>query len=52
MQIIDLAQVNSIFPNNILALIPNSFINKNNKKKVITNNIAIQTDISPIIKIY
>jgi hypothetical protein len=32
MQVLDIAQVNSMLPNNVLALIPNSFLIK--KKKV------------------
>ncbi len=31
MQVLDIAQVNSIFPNNVLALIPNSFLGKKRK---------------------
>ena len=47
MQIIDLAQVNSIVPHNLLALIPSSFM-----KKKTNNTIAIQTEASQIITIY
>jgi hypothetical protein len=50
MQVMDIAQVNSIFPNNILALIPSSFLAK--KKKPETCSKSIQTDTTPIIKIY
>jgi len=40
MKFLELAQVNSIFPKNIIALIPNSFIAKNTKE---TADISIQT---------
>lgn len=50
MQVLDIAQVNSIFPSNILALIPNSFMTK--KKKPETCTRSVQTDTTPIIKIY
>lgn len=50
MQVLDIKQVNSIFPNNVLALIPSSFLRQ--KKKVSTCNFGSQTENSPIIKIY
>jgi len=50
MQVLDLAQVNSAFPNNIIALIPSSYINK--LKKPILTNAFVQTEDAPIIKIY
>jgi len=50
MQVLDIAQVNSAFPNNIIALIPSSFLNK--LKKPIFVSTFVQTDDSPIIKIY
>ena len=33
MQILDVAQVNSMFPNNLLALIPSSFLTRKSKIK-------------------
>lgn len=49
MQVMDLAQVHSNLPNNILALIPNSFLVK--KKKAETASKSVQTEhIS--VKIY
>lgn len=42
MQVMDLAQVHSNLPNNILALIPNSFLVK--KKKAETASKSVQTD--------
>ena len=42
MQVLDLAQVNSAFPNNIIALIPSSYINK--LKKPILTNAFVQTE--------
>jgi hypothetical protein len=50
MQVLDLAQVNSAFPNNIIALIPSSYINK--LKKPILTTAFVQTEDAPIIKIY
>jgi hypothetical protein len=50
MQVLDIAQVNSIFPSNILALIPSSFLSK--KKKPEAFHKYIQTDTTPFIKIY
>jgi len=50
MQVLDIAQVNSAFPSNIIALIPNSYFNKYKKNPFA--NCAVQTDDSPIIKIY
>jgi hypothetical protein len=41
MQVLDIAQVNSIFPSNVLALIPSSFLNKKKKNTVCT--FAVQT---------
>jgi hypothetical protein len=49
MQVLDMARVNSIFPNDIIALIPNSFYAK---KKKDTNTIGVQTETVPIIKVY
>lgn len=50
MQVLDLAQVNSAFPSNIIALIPKSYLTK--LKKPIVVNAYVQTEDSPIIKIY
>ena len=41
MKCLELAQVNSIFPKNIIALLPNSFIGKNGKG---TADISTQTE--------
>jgi len=49
MQVLDVKQVNSIFPNNVLALIPNSFLKQ---KKVNIRSFAVQTDNTPLIRIY
>lgn len=49
MQVLDIKQVNSIFPNNILALIPSSFLQA---KKKVNITIASQTDNTPLMKIY
>ena len=51
MQVMDVAQVHSAFPSNIIALIPTSFINKI-KKPVTFASSTTQTEDSPIIKIY
>ena len=51
MQVMDVAQVHSAFPSNIIALIPTSFINKI-KKPVTYATATTQTEDSPIIKIY
>ena len=51
MQVMDVAQVHSAFPSNIIALIPTSFINKIKKPTFAT--ATTQTDEAPpIIKIY
>ena len=53
MQVLDIAQVHSAFPSNIIALIPTSFINKVKKSIPPTFNSAhTQTEDNPIIKIY
>jgi hypothetical protein len=49
MQLLDIAQVNSVFPNNVIALIPSSFLAK---RKKITLNVSTQTENSPLVKIY
>jgi hypothetical protein len=49
MQVMDVKQVNSIFPNNVLALIPSSFLKQ---RKAPTSSFAVQTDNTPFIKIY
>lgn len=41
MKFLELAQVNSIFPKNIIALLPNSFIAKSSKE---TADFATQTE--------
>lgn len=51
----DIARVNSIFPNDVLALMPSSFGQKEKKKeRTIKNtiNAMIQTLDVPFIKIY
>jgi len=50
MQVLDIAQVYSAFPNNIIALIPSSYLNKLKKPTFVST--FVQTDDSPIIKIY
>jgi hypothetical protein len=50
MQVLDIAQVNSAFPSNIIALIPSSYLNKLRKPTFVSS--FAQTDDSPIIKIY
>ena len=50
MQVLDIAQVNSAFPNNIIALIPSSFLAK--RKKPIFIHSSAQTDDEPLVKIY
>lgn len=50
MQVLDIAQVNSAFPSNIIALIPSSYLTK--LKKPIFVSTSVQTEDSPIIKIY
>jgi hypothetical protein len=47
MQVLDIAQVNSAFPNNILALIPSSYLAKF-KKIPTTTHAAVQTHDSPL----
>ena len=51
MQVMDVAQVHSAFPSNIIALIPTSFINKLKKPTYATATTQTE-DNSPIIKIY
>lgn len=50
MQVMDIAQVNSMFPSNLLALIPASFLAK--KKKAQTCSKMVQTDNTPLVRIY
>lgn len=50
MQVMDIAQVNSMFPSNLLALIPASFLAK--KKKAQTCSKMVQTDSTPLVRIY
>jgi hypothetical protein len=50
MQVLDIAQVYSAFPSNIIALIPNSYLSK--IKKPTYTHMAAQTDDFPLIKIY
>lgn len=50
MQVLDIAQVYSAFPSNIIALIPNSFISK--IKKTTYAHTGSQTEDFPLIKIY
>lgn len=53
MQVLDIARVNSVFPNDVLALVPNTFYLKIiEKPKKVTKNIEVQTDPCPIIKVY
>jgi hypothetical protein len=52
MQVLDIAQVHSAFPSNIIALIPTSYINKIRKSVPTFASAASQTDDSPIVKIY
>lgn len=49
MQVLDIKQVNSIFPNNVLALIPSSYLKP---KRTPALDCAVQTDPSPLIRIY
>lgn len=40
MQILDVAQVNALFPNNVLALIPSSFLARKSKTR---QEVEVQT---------
>lgn len=50
MQVLDIAQVYSAFPSNIIALIPNSYLSR--LKKNPPSQAAVQTEDFPLIKIY
>lgn len=43
MQVLDIAQVNSAFPNNIIALCPSSYLNKM-KKTEMAVSVSTQTE--------
>ena len=42
MQVLDIARVNSIFPNDVLALVPSSFYERSKKKELVDKKC--QTD--------
>lgn len=51
----DIARVNSIFPNDVLALMPSSMMRKNiSRDRIRTdkNSVMVQTEDMPLIKIY
>lgn len=50
MQVMDIAQVYSAFPSNIIALIPNSYLHK--LKRNPPTQAGVQTEDFPLIKIY
>lgn len=50
MQVLDIAQVYSAFPSNIIALIPNSYLNR--LKRNPPAQMGVQTDDFPLIRIY
>ncbi len=55
MQVLDIARVNSIFPHDVLALVPNNFYMKSStviKVKKEMNNVGSQTDTCPLINVY
>lgn len=53
LHVMDIARVNSIFPNDILALMPSSFSQSKTKKaKVETMDAMVQTIEVPFIKVY
>lgn len=52
LHVLDIARVNSIFPNDILALMPSSYGKKKKSSFPEKRDIAIQTDEVPFIKIY
>ncbi len=53
MQVLDIARVNSIFPNDVLALVPNTFFMKSaSKPKKETKDVEVQVDSCPLIKVY
>ncbi len=56
MQVLDIARVNSIFPHDVLALVPNNFYMKSSstviKIKKDMSNVESQTDFCPLINVY
>lgn len=55
LHVMDIARVNSIFPNDILALMPSSMSRKSTEReKLVVNScsVGVQTEEMPLIKIY
>jgi hypothetical protein len=50
MQVLDIARVNSIFPNDFLALVPSNYFQKS--KSIQFKNTEAQTIDCPLIRIY
>ena len=52
MQVLDIAQVHSAFPSNIIALIPTSYLTKIRKPTLVHTSTGSQTEDSPLLRIY
>lgn len=51
MQVLDIAQVHSAFPSNIIALIPNSYLAKFKRPPTFTST-GMQTDEFPLMRVF